>query len=69
MEHEAAGSIRFINSNQAVGRTKFYYGPDLARGPDFGHACIKGCQSCPFRNKKPQKFIQGTKDVFLCRDF
>ena len=38
VEYEAAGRIRFINSNQAAGRTKFYRGPDLARGPDFGHA-------------------------------
>ena len=37
---EAAGWIRFINLNQAAGRTKFCGGPDLARGPDFGHACF-----------------------------
>ena len=36
---EDAGRIRFINLNQAAGRTKFCRGPDLARGPDFGHAC------------------------------
>ena len=35
---EAAGRIRFINSNQAAGRTKFCRGPDLAHGLDFGHA-------------------------------
>ena len=34
----AAGRIHFIILNQAVGRTKFDHGPDLARGPDFGHA-------------------------------
>ena len=36
----AAGRIRFINLKQAAGRTKFCHGPDLARGPDFGHACL-----------------------------
>ena len=34
----AAGRIRFINLNQPAGRTKFFCGPHLARGPDFGHA-------------------------------
>ena len=37
----AAGWIRFINLNQAAGRTKFCLGPDLAHGPDFGHACSR----------------------------
>ena len=35
----AAGRIRFIDLNQPEGRTKFFRGPHLARGPDFGHAC------------------------------
>ena len=35
----AVGSIMFIILNQAVGRSKFDHGPDLAHGPDFGHAC------------------------------
>ena len=42
LRHPApAGRICFINLNQAASRTKFCHGPDLARGPDFGHACSK----------------------------
>ena len=35
-----AGRILFIILNQAASRTKFGHGPDLARGPDFGHAWV-----------------------------
>ena len=34
----ATGRIPFIILHQAPGWTKFDCGPDLARGPDFGHA-------------------------------
>ena len=37
----AAGHIHFIILNQAAGWTKFDLGPDLARGPDFGHAWLR----------------------------
>ena len=30
---------RYIFHDEAAGRIKFDRGPDLARGPDFGHAC------------------------------
>ena len=33
-----AGRILFIILNQAAGQTKFGRRPDLAHGPDFGHA-------------------------------
>ena len=36
----AVGRIHLIILNQAAGWTKFDRGPDLARGPDFGHACL-----------------------------
>ena len=32
---------RYIFHDQAAGRIKFDRGPDLARGPDFGHACCR----------------------------
>ena len=32
---------RYIFHDLAAGRIKFDRGPDLARGPDFGHACSK----------------------------
>ena len=37
----AVGRIQFIVLNQAAGRSKFDRGPDLARGPDLGHALSK----------------------------
>ena len=33
---------RCIFHDLAAGRIKFDRGPDLARGPDFGHACFRG---------------------------
>ena len=39
LQDPAADRIHFIILNQAAGRTKFDRGPDLARGPDFGHTC------------------------------
>ena len=30
--------------SRSAGRTKFDRGPDLARGPDFGHACLKALE-------------------------
>ena len=35
----SAGRIHFIILNQAAGWSKFDCRPDLACGPDFGHAC------------------------------
>ena len=32
---------RYVFHDWAAGRIKFDRGPDLARGPDFGHACLK----------------------------
>ena len=34
---------RYIFHDLAAGRIKFDRGPDLARGPDFGHACLTPC--------------------------
>ena len=48
----AAGRIRFINLNQAAGQTKFCWGPDLARGPDFGYAWHKKLKLGRFREEK-----------------
>ena len=31
---------RYIFHDKAAGRIKFDRGPDLARGPDFGPACL-----------------------------